>query len=67
MSQIATELTRRLAAAGVEPSALAPTVADMAAAHAEAVNAEGLRSQIEYLLSAFGSGEIEQIATGGKR
>jgi hypothetical protein len=39
----------------------------MAAAHAEAVNAEGLRSQIEYLLSAFGSGEIEQIATGGKR
>jgi hypothetical protein len=34
----------------------------MATARAEAVNAEGLRAQIEYLLQAYGPSEIEQLA-----
>jgi hypothetical protein len=67
MSQIARDLARRLAAAGVNPAALAATVADVATARAEAVNAEGLRSQIEYLLETYGPGEIEAIATRGPK
>ena len=62
MSRIAAELTRRLAAADIQTSVLAGAVTDMATARAEAVNAEGLRAQIEYLLQAYGPSEIEQLA-----
>jgi hypothetical protein len=62
MSQIARDLARRLAGAGIGAAALAPIVNDMAAARAEAINCEGLQSQIEYLLEAYGPGEIEDIA-----
>jgi hypothetical protein len=62
MSREAADLAERLNAAGIQPPALASTVMDMAASRAEAVNAEGLRSQIEYLLEAYGPAEIERIA-----
>lgn len=71
MSQISRDLARRLVAAGVSTSALAPIVTDMAAARAEAINREGLQSQVEYLLEAYGPSEIEDIAlrsqAGGAR
>jgi hypothetical protein len=70
MSQVSRDLERCLAAAGVEASALAPLVIDMSAARAEAINREGLRSQVEYLLETYGPGEIEAIAlraSGGAR
>ena len=64
MSRVASDLANRLRAGGVTAAQLAPAVADKAAAEAEAINAEGLRAQIEYLLEVFGPGEIEEIATG---
>jgi hypothetical protein len=62
MSGVASELAKRLAAAGVGSSALAQAVVDMAMANAESINREGIRSQIEFLLSAWGPGEIEKLA-----
>lgn len=62
MSRIARDLARRLTAAGIDDRALAGTVADMAAARAEAVNSEGLQAQIAFLLEAYGPDEIEAIA-----
>jgi hypothetical protein len=64
MSQIARDLTRRLAAAGVDASVFAALVSEMAAACAEAINREGLGAQVVYLLEAYGPGEIESIAFG---
>ena len=48
--------------AGVDPSVLAALVNEMATARAEAINQEGLRAQITYLLEAYGPSEIESIA-----
>jgi hypothetical protein len=62
MSHRTAELARRLTEAGIQPSVLAPSVVDMAASRAEAVNAEGLRAQLEYLLEAYGPAEIERMA-----
>ena len=62
MSQITRDLARRLAAAGVDASVLAPHVSDMTAARAEAINHEGLQAQIACLLEAYGRGEIESLA-----
>jgi hypothetical protein len=67
MSRTAAELALRLTAAGIQPAVLAPAVMDMAAARAEAVNIEGLRAQIEYLLEAYGPTEIERMATQVQR
>jgi hypothetical protein len=67
MSRTAAELAQRLSAAGIQPPVLASTVTDMAAARAEAVNTEGLRAQIEYLLEAYGPAEIERLATQVQR
>jgi hypothetical protein len=66
MSQIARDLARRLTAAGVDATALAVLVNDMAAARAEAVNREGLQAQTAYLLEAYGPGEIESFALGNR-
>jgi hypothetical protein len=66
MSQIARDLARRLAAAGVDASALAALVTDIAAARAEAINREGLQAQIAYPLEAYGLGEIESLACGNR-
>ena len=67
MSRTATELAGRLTEAGIQSSILTSTVVDMAASRAEAVNAEGLRAQIEYLLEAYGPAEIERIAGQARR
>ena len=60
MSPIARDLTRRLAEAGIEASALALAVNHVLAARAEAINAQGLRSQIEFLLGTYVPSEIEK-------
>ena len=57
MRQIARDLARRLAAAGVDARALAALVNEMATARAEAINREGLQAQTAYLLQAYGPGE----------
>lgn len=62
MAQLARGLARRLAAAGIDAAALAATVSDVSAPRAEAINAEGLRSQIEFLLETYAPAEIEEIA-----
>lgn len=62
MSRNARDLARRLAAAGVDPLALAALVSDMTAARTEAINREGLEAQIAFLLEAYGPGEIETLA-----
>jgi thioredoxin-like negative regulator of GroEL len=62
MAHVARELARRLVEAGLGSAALAAAVIDVSAARAEAINAEGLRSQIEFLLEAYAPGEIEELA-----
>ncbi len=64
MSRTVRDLARRLAAAGVDSSALAAAVSDLAAARAEAINSDGLQAQIAYLLEAYGPGDIEAVALG---
>lgn len=64
MSRLARHLARRLATAGIDASALAALVSEMAAARAEAINSEGLQAQIAYLLEAYGPGDIDAIALG---
>ena len=66
MSQVACDLARRLAAAGVDASVLAASVNDMTEARAEAINREGLLTQIAYLLEAYGPGETESLAFGNR-
>jgi len=66
MRQIARDLARRLAAAGVDARALAALVNEMATARAEAINREGLQAQTAYLLQAYGPGEIESFALGNR-
>lgn len=64
MSRTARDLTRRLAEARVDAAALAALVNDMAAARADAINADGLQAQIGYLLESYDPGEIEAVALG---
>jgi hypothetical protein len=64
MSGTTRDLARRLAAAGVDSSALVPAVNDLAAARAEAINTDGLQAQISFLLEAYGPSEIEAVALG---
>jgi hypothetical protein len=63
VSRIARDLTRQLAEAGIEASALVLAGNHVLAARADAINAEGLRLQIEFLLETYGPSEIEEIAT----
>jgi thioredoxin-like negative regulator of GroEL len=67
MSQVARDLARRLVEAGIDAADLAAAVIDVAAARAEATNAEGLRAQVEFLLEAYGPGEIEELANAQRQ
>lgn len=67
MSRVARDLARRLAAAGIEASALAAIVNEAAAVRADAINREGLKAQIAFLLEAYGPGEIERMALNDRR
>jgi hypothetical protein len=42
-------------------------VNEVAAARADAINREGLKAQIAFLLEAYGPGEIERMAFNGQR
>jgi hypothetical protein len=67
MSRVARDLARRVAAAGIDASALIAVVNELAAARAEAINADGLQAQIAFLLEAYGPGEVERMAFDHQR
>jgi hypothetical protein len=64
MSRVARDLARRVAAAGIDASALAAVVNEVAAARADAINREGLEAQVAYMLEAYGPGGIGAVALG---